>query len=196
MSTQARLRAARVVAVLFALVAGLVLMGLIDLMTLPGWVDQQYVWEVPLEASWGALFTFFLAGSYLWVALRPGSPWPAFVQLGVCALALLISAGAGQDWRPLGLSLGAAATVLVLWVLVGRPAAPSVTPPTPHWPLVVVTVLGAPLWVPYALEAFATSRTGVLGSVTQACPRGASAWLSSPTRTGPVRWEACRGVSA
>lgn len=162
-----RLVLARIVAVLFALVAALVLMGLIDLLTLPGWVDQRYEWEVPLEASWGSLFTFFLAGAYLFVALRPCSPWPAFVQLAISALALLVAAAAGVDWRPLWLALGVALSGFVLWLLLGRPAVAVRAGRQVGWPMLAVAVVGIPLWVPYALTAFETSRAGVLGTITQ-----------------------------
>ncbi|WP_324650735.1 hypothetical protein [Georgenia sp. H159] len=163
-----RLRLARVVAVLFALIAAVILMGLIDLLTLPGWVNQDFEWEVPLEASWGALFTFFLAGGYVWLALYPKTPSPAFGQLTISGSALLVAAVAGTDWRPLALATGVALSGLVLWRLVDRPvpALPGGRPSAP-WAMSTVAVLGFPLWLPYALAAFAQSRAGVLGSVTQ-----------------------------
>ena len=142
-------------------------MGLIDLFTLPGWVDQSFEWEVPLEASWGSLFTFFLAGGYVWVALFPRAPWPALVQLGVAAVALLVSAGAGTDWRPCWLAVGVAASGLVLWLLVRKPAFALAGRLSVRWGMLAVAALGFPLWLPYALVAFAQSRAGVLGSVTQ-----------------------------
>lgn len=158
---------ARVVAVVLLLVSTILLMGIIDLFTLPGWVNQEFVWEVPLEASWGALFTFFLGGAYLWVALFPRTPWPALVQLAVGSVALLVGAAAGTDWRPLAVAVGVAASALALWRLTGRPAStPVVTWPVHRGPL-AVAVLGLPLWLPYALVAFERSRAGVLGSVTQ-----------------------------
>ena len=148
------------------LVSTVLLMGVIDLLTLPGWVDQTYVWEVPLEASWGSLFTFLLGGAYAWVAWRPRAPWPALVLLAVCALALGVSAGAGLDWRPLALAVGVAVSGRVLWGLAGQPPPPAPRL-SPRWPALVVAALGVPLWSPYALDAFAQSRAGVLGSVTQ-----------------------------
>jgi hypothetical protein len=120
-------------AVLFALIASLILFGLVDLLTPVGWVDQDYGWEVPLEVSWGALFTFFRAGSYVWVARFPHAPSPAFVQLGISGLALLISAGAGADWRPLGLALGTAVSGLALWLWAGRQPVPLVGRPSIAW---------------------------------------------------------------
>jgi hypothetical protein len=155
------------VAVVLALGAALVLMGLIDLFTLPGWVDQDFVWEVPLEASWGSLFTFFLAGGYVWVALFPRDPWPAFAQLGICAVALGVSAAAGQDVRPLVVALGVAASTLALWRLVGSPPLTDLGGLLVRRGSLAVAAVGLPLWSPYALEAFRQSRAGVLGSITQ-----------------------------
>ena len=171
LSTQTRSRSrdivARWVAVLLSLVAMILMMGLIDLFTLPGWVNQEYEWEVPLEASWGALFTFFLAGAYLWVALFPRAPWPAFLQLAICTSALLVSAGAGTDWRPVAVALGVAASGLVLWLLLGAPVLPRANGPAVRRAPLTVAMLGLPLWLPYAQEAFVRSRAGVLGSITQ-----------------------------
>ncbi len=167
MSARPRPWAARIAAVLLALVAALGLLGLIDLFTLLGWVDQSYVWEVPLEASWGSLFTFLVAGSCLWVALFPGAPWPALVQLGISALSLAVSAAVGLDWRPLALAVGIAVSGLGLWQLLGRPPADLGGPPSVQRAVLAVALLGFPLWLPYASVAFERSRTGVLGSVTQ-----------------------------
>lgn len=164
--TRSRNIPARLVAIVFAFVAAILMLGLIDLFTLPGWVDQRYEWEVPLEASWGALFTFFLAGGYLWVALFPREPWPALLQVTICASALVISAAAGTDWRPLAVALGVAVSALVLWLMLGRPAVAAAATPAIRWGPLAVAVLGIALWLPYALEAFAQSRAGVLGSVT------------------------------
>ena len=165
-STRTRVTLARVVAVALALVATLLLMGLIDLFTLVGWVDQDFEWEVPLEASWGSLFTFFLAGGYVWVALFPRAAWPGLVQLGICALALTVSAAAGADGRPLWLALGVAASAILLWLVVGRPAL-TLGPPSMHRAALAVAAVGVPLWLPYLLAAFAASRAGELGSITQ-----------------------------
>lgn len=159
--------AARWVAVAWALVSTVLMMGVIDLLTLPGWVDQRYVWEVPLEASWGALFTFLVAGAHLWVAVRPGAPWPAFLQLGVCVVSLLVAAVAGTDWRLLPVALGVAVSGVVLWWLLGRPPVPSGQRPQVHGTLLAVAAAGLLLWLPYVLVALERSRAGVLGSITQ-----------------------------
>lgn len=158
---------ARWVAVVLALVAAVVMMGIIDLLTLPGWVNQQYEWEVPLEASWGALFTFFVAGAHLWVALYPESPWPAFQQLGICSVSLLFCAAAGADWRLFPVALGVALSGLVLWWLLGRPPAPAVPSVALRRDLLAIAGVGALLWLPYVWVALERSRAGALGSITQ-----------------------------
>ena len=154
-------------AVLLALVAAVVMMGVIDLMTLPGWVNQQYEWEVPLEASWGALFTFFVAGAHLWVAIHPGAPWPAFLQLGICGVGLLVGAVAGAAWRLLPVAAGVVASGRLLWWLLGRPPVPPVQRVVVRRAVLAVGVAGALLWLPYAWVALDRSRAGVLGSITQ-----------------------------
>jgi hypothetical protein len=64
-------------------------------------------------------------------------------------------------------ALGVAVSGLVLWLLVGRPMSTPVAKPVVAWAPLAVAGLGLPLWLPYALEAFAQSRAGVLGSITQ-----------------------------
>lgn len=65
------------------------------------------------------------------------------------------------------MALGVAVSGLVLWLLVGRPMSTPVAKPVVAWAPLAVAGLGLPLWLPYALEAFAQSRAGVLGSITQ-----------------------------
>lgn len=143
------------------------MMGVIDLLTLPGWVNQDFVWEVPLEASWGCLFTFFLAAGYAWVALFPLAPWPALVQLAMSGLALLVSAAVGTDLRPLAVASGVAVSGLILWLLLGRPSFGVIGGLSVRWGMLAVAVLGLALWLPYASAAFSESRAGSLGSITQ-----------------------------
>ena len=87
-----RLQFVRVVAWLMVAVSAVGLFGIADLMTLPGWVDQRYVWAVSLEASWGSLMTFIVAGSYASIALNPRDPWPGTVLLAVAGMSLVVSA--------------------------------------------------------------------------------------------------------
>ncbi|MFP5416003.1 MAG: hypothetical protein ACLGHZ_03870 [Actinomycetes bacterium] len=158
---------ARWVAVVLALLAAVGMMGVIDLLTLPGWVNQQFRWEVPLEASWGALFTFYIAGAHLWVALYPGAPWPAFLQLGICSASLLVCGAGGADWRLLPLAVAVALSGLVLWWLLGRPPSPAMPRVALRLDLLAFAAVGALLWLPYTWVALERSRAGVLGSITQ-----------------------------
>lgn len=165
--TRSSTGAVRTVSVLLALVAAFLMMGVIDLFTLLGWVNQDYVWEVPLEASWGALFTFFLAFAYGWLAILPRDPWPALLLLAVCSVALALAAAAGTDVRPLWVAVGVAASALGLWVLLGRPHVPGREADRVHGTALGVAALGIPLWLPYALTAFERSRAGAYGTITQ-----------------------------
>jgi hypothetical protein len=153
-----RLRVVRILAWVMVAVAAIGLFGLADLMTLPGWVDQQYEWEVPIEASWGSLFTFVIAGSFANIALQPRRPWPGIVLLAFAITALLLGSIFGLDGRPLPIvALLTAAVVLLLWL--GRKH----FEPFPRkwalsWPYLLVAAAGVPLWVPYALHALKMSR--------------------------------------
>lgn len=150
-------RAARLLASLFAATSAIVFFGIVDLATLPGWTDPAYEWQVPLDASWGSLFTFVIAAAYASVALRPGRPWPAIVQLGLTVLALGISAALGQDARPVWVGLGVAGTAALLAWLTKAAEPPSRTL-VPSWPLGALALLGVPLWLGYALDALDKSR--------------------------------------
>src|SRR3954447_18171724 len=123
----ARARTARILSALLALFFLVPFFGLIDLATLVGWVNPDYLWSVPLEVSWGSLFTFFVAGAFVWIAVRPARPWPGLVQLGIVsvsrALAAAATVGAGPLWVAAGIALSAA---LLAWLL----RAPLPAPPT------------------------------------------------------------------
>ena len=150
---------ARWLAWLFAVTSAVVFFGIVDLATLPGWANPAYEWQVPLDASWGSLFTFVVAGSYVWVALRPGSPWPAIVQLGVTAVALGISAVLGQDARPAWVGLGVAGSAVILAWLTGAEFGGRFPGPLrPGWPLGALGLAGMPLWLAYAFDALEKSR--------------------------------------
>jgi hypothetical protein len=160
-----RVRLAQVVAWLLAAFAAVPFFGLIDLGTLLGAANPEYQWAVPLEVSWGSLFTFFVAGGYLWIAILPRRAEPALVQLGIVVIALAVSAVGGLDSRPAlvagvvagsGLLLGWLARAFVGWTLQWSPNLPSV----------VLAAAGAALWLPYALTALERSRTGAAGDLT------------------------------
>ena len=160
-----RIRSTRIVAWVFAVFAAVPFFGLIDLGTMLGWADPQYVWEVPLEVSWGSLFTFMVAGAYVWIAVLPRRAEPAVVQLGIVVVALAVSAVGGFDAGPAFVAFGVAVSALLLGWL---------SRAFDDWRLqlsldllpVLVGVVGAALWLPYALKALARSRTGPAGEVT------------------------------
>lgn len=153
-----RLRAARVLAWVMVAVATIGLFGLADLMVLPGWVDQQYVWAVSLEASWGSLLTFVVAGSFSSIARNPLQPWPGIVLLAIAAGALVLGAVFGQDGSPVWVAalLAGAAAVLVWLVWNDSPPLPRVW--NPSWEYLLIGLAGVPLWLFYALHAFEKSR--------------------------------------
>jgi hypothetical protein len=156
------LRAMRVIAWVMAVVAVIPLFGLADLMTLPGWVDPQYEWKVPLEASWGSLFTFVTAGSCLAIALKPDHPWPAIVLLAIAASTLALGALLGLNPRPLTLAAIVAAPVAVFIWLARKGAEPFPN----SWKLslryLLLAVAGVPIWLFYALHALEISKRGNL----------------------------------
>lgn len=163
--SQGRIRWARAVAWSCAVFAALPFFGLIDLSTLLGLVDQDYVWAVPLEVSWGSLFTFVVAGSYVSIAVAPRRAQPGLVQLAIVVLALTLGAAGGLDPRPAYVAAAIAASVLLLGWLVRE-----LDGWTPRWSptalSVLVALVGAVLWLPYALNALGQSRTDGLGDIT------------------------------
>ncbi|MEW9872747.1 hypothetical protein [Arthrobacter sp. HS15c] len=154
----ARLRVARIFAWVMVPVALFGLFGLADLMTLPGWVDQQYEWSVPLEASWGSLFTFVVGGSFISIAKNPGQPWPGFVLLSIAIGALLLGSVFGLDAGPVPIAiLLAVALALLIW-LVRREGAPPPLALNLSRQYLLVAAAGLPLWNLYAAHAFEVSR--------------------------------------
>ncbi|WP_207453319.1 hypothetical protein [Desertivibrio insolitus] len=151
-----RLRAARVVAGLLCLVAAVPYFGLIDLATLVGWVNPAFVWPVPLEVSWGVLFTFFLAAGYGWVAVVPTRPTPGVAALAIGGGCLVLGAALGADGRPLPVAVAVLATTVLLAVLTD--ARTGVGAWRVHWPYLVLVAPGVALWLPYVLSALAASR--------------------------------------
>ena len=137
----------RVGAWTMAVIAAVFLFGLVDLMTLPGWVDQRYEWMVPLEASWGSLFTFVVAGSCVAIGLRPDRPWPGIVLLSVAGCALAFGAVIGANARPLALAALIAGTAAVFFWLARWAEAPfpRVWRFSPEY--LLLAVAGVPLWL-------------------------------------------------
>jgi hypothetical protein len=149
-----------------ALVSAVLFMGVIDLATLPGWVNQEFEWPVPLEVSWGSLFTFFLAGGYVWVALLPRQPEPGLVQVAIASVALGFSAAAGADVRPLWVAAVAALSALLLATMTQRSGGVGYSSWTVNWGQLALAAAGLFLWVRYTLEALAASRAGIAGDIT------------------------------
>lgn len=137
--------------------------GIIDLTTLVDGANPDYEWKVPLEVSWGSLFTFVLAGSYVWIALRPHRSWPAVVQLAVAAMALIISSIMGADVRPLLLGVPVAGSAALFAWLSREVAGPLPRAFSVNWPVLLLGVSGAPMWLFYALRAMEESRAKPAG---------------------------------
>jgi hypothetical protein len=157
---------ARVLAWVLALVSAVVFMGVIDLATLPGWVNQEFEWEVPLEVSWGSLFTFFLAGGYVWVAVLPGRPEPGLVQIAIASVALAFSAAAGADVRPLWVAAVAALSALLLATMTQRSSGVGYSSWSVNGWQLALAAAGMFLWLPYIVEALEASRSGAVGDIT------------------------------
>jgi hypothetical protein len=153
-----RLQFVRVVAWLMVAVSAVGLFGIVDLMTLPGWVDQRYVWAVSLEASWGSLMTFVVAASYASIALNPRSPWAGTVLLAVAGMALVLSAIFGTDTRPLPLALIVAVPAVGLLYSSRQEIAPPSRSLRPAWLHLLMGAAGVPLWLPYSIHALQMSR--------------------------------------
>jgi hypothetical protein len=135
--------------------------GLVDLGTLLGLSDARYQWAMSLEASWGSLFTFLVAGAFTWIGVVPGRPVPALLLLALVASALLVAAAVFADPGPAVVAAVVAVSAGVLFLLL-RPGRP-----VPRWsgagrrPWPVVVALGVPLWLGYAwLTATAASVLG------------------------------------
>lgn len=171
-----RLQAVRPLAWIMAGLAAIVFFGIIDLATLPGWTNPAYEWKVPLDASWGSLFTFVLAASYVWIALRPHRSWAAVIQLFVAGVALIVSSVLGLDVRPLMLGIPVAGSGLLFAWLTREVAG---TPPRTfslNWPLGLLAVAGAPMWLFYTLYALEKSRTEADGSDQAVITMGIDHW--------------------
>ena len=132
--------------------------GLVDLLAVtgdPAWVVPL----VPLEVSWGVLFTVFVAGTFAALAVRPSLGAVAGVQFGIVAVALLVCAAAGRDAGP----LAPAAVLALAAVLLGRRGLGAAGSAVPPWlrlrdPLLLVAVAAAPFWAAAALAALERSR--------------------------------------
>ncbi|TSE16462.1 hypothetical protein B1A87_011950 [Arthrobacter sp. KBS0703] len=162
-ATSERVQAVKPLAWIMAGLSAVVFYGIIDLTTLADGANPDYEWKVPLEVSWGSLFTFVLAGSYAWIALRPHRAWPAVVQLAVAAVALTISSIIGADVRPLLLGVPVSGSAALFAWLSREVAGPFPRAFSVDWPVLLLAIAGAPMWLFYSLRAMEESRTKPAG---------------------------------
>jgi hypothetical protein len=150
--------AARITAAAFAIFWAVLFFGIIDLSVIvdPG---DDFAPVAALEASWGALFTFFVAGALLAVAWQPRATAPAAVQLMIVAVALLASCPIGLDLGPLPVVVVLAVTSALVLRLNTVPRADLLTWVI-RWPMLLAAAAAAPFWFWYAGYAFANSRAG------------------------------------
>ena len=152
-SVWGRARWVKPLAWLLAAFSAVVLFGIVDLATLPGWTNPAYEWQVPLDASWGSLFTFMLAGAYAWIALHPASPWPGLMQISVVGVTVSLTGPLGGDARPLLVGIPIIGTVVLLARLARDAAGGFPRTVAPSWPLAALSVAGVPLWSGYVALA-------------------------------------------
>jgi hypothetical protein len=144
--------AAALAAVTWLVVPGF---GVIDL-----GVSWDAGWPVVLEASWGAVMTVLVAGSFLVLALRPRSAAPAVVVLTVTGASWVAAAAAGREPELLGYAaLLAAESALVL--LVRDRARPRPVRLSVSVPLLVLALAGLVPWGLHALTMFRINRLNV-----------------------------------
>ncbi len=158
----------RAVAVAAAVFWSVLFFGLIDLATLydPG----EFVGVVPLEVSWGAFFTFVVAGAFVSVALRPQDRLPPAVQLLISAVALVAGCVLGLRWEPLPVAAVLALAGGLLLVRSGWRSRWSRREVQVSWPLLVVAVAALPFWGAYAWSAFASARLALDDDITMGVP--------------------------
>ncbi len=157
----------RAVSWLFAGVAAVLMMGLVDLGTVFGLSDPRYQWPMSQEASWGALFTFLVAGGFGWIASLPHRPWPGLVLLGMVTVSLLIGGAVLVDLGPVSVALGLAAATGVAWLLVRPGRFPERLRLPQRWSGPAVALAGVALWLGYAWNSYAVAvLTYDLGDVT------------------------------
>ncbi|MEQ7738738.1 hypothetical protein, partial [Escherichia coli] len=111
-----------------------------------------------LEASWGSLLTFVVAGSYTSIARHPRNPWPGLILLAVAAAALVLSAVFGADSRPLPLAFIVAVPAIGLFFTVRKELLPLGRSVAVSWPHLLLGIAGVPLWLPYSIHALQMSR--------------------------------------
>jgi hypothetical protein len=146
----------RIAAAAVALLWAVLFFGVIDLSVIadPG---DEFAPVAVLEASWGVLFTFFVAGALLAVAWQPRATVPAAAQLMIVAVALLVSCLIGLDLGPLPVVVVLAVTSAVVLGLNSVPRTVLLTRVV-QWPMLLAAAVAAPFWLWHAGSAFANSR--------------------------------------
>ncbi|WP_448810906.1 hypothetical protein [Agromyces bauzanensis] len=146
------------------------LFAVIDLVTALSW---RAGWDetIVLEASWGALFTFFMVLPLVLVVLRPARYAEAGCFSLVTAVSLVAAAVFTAD--PATLLLAAAALVTgaaVVAIGLGarraglpRPGRPRFQP---SWASAALAVVGVPLWGIYVVNAVAAAAEGEPRSIS------------------------------
>ncbi len=150
--------AVRLGAAASALFWALLFFGLIDLSVIVT-SRPEFVGYVPLEASWGALFTFFVAGALVAAAWRPDDTRAPAAQLLIVTVALLVASAATGDRDLLPVAAAVGASSLLLGVAARR-ATTTGSGWHPDLPLLAVAAVGAPFWVAHAVHAIDVARAG------------------------------------
>jgi hypothetical protein len=146
----------RVAAAACSLFWAVAFFGIVDLSVV---VDPGgFLPDVALEASWGALFTFFVAGALLAVAVRPGAAGPAAAQLLLVAVALGMGCVGASDPGPLPVAAVLAVTAALL-VRGDARVLLAVLRAQPRPVLAAVAVAAAPFWLLHAWHAVDAGRS-------------------------------------
>jgi hypothetical protein len=140
----------RVLALALGVVWAVLFFGIVDLVTVLG-TNPYFVDTIPLEASWGAYFTFMVALPACWMAVgrHTAGAIPAFFLLCLSALALIVGCAATFDPWPLLVAAGITLTAACYFLSPDRTI--RLPKMEPSWLLLVLAVVGAPGWLLYAL---------------------------------------------
>jgi hypothetical protein len=161
--------ALRIVAFVFALIWAIPLFAIVDLSTALTW-REGWAETLALEASWGALFTFFMVLPLLALVFRPTRSIEVGLWSGVVAVSLVIGAVLFGD--PVILLLAGFAVItgaIVVGLGVAARRADPTPPVRPHlrpsWLLLALALAGIPLWGTYVVHS-TEPPGGVPSSVT------------------------------
>jgi len=161
-----RIVLARVLAWFFAAIAAVPMFGLIDLGTVFGLADPQWEWQISLEASWGSLLTFIIAGGFGWIGALPDRPWPGLGLLGLASISLAIASLVFLDTAPLWVAVALAGATAAIYLLLRPGPPPGRLGRPPGWVWSSLVAAGVPLWLGYAWNTYAAALRGDTGDVT------------------------------